>query len=261
MDLELKGKHVLITGGTRGIGLACARLFLREGARVSICGRSAASRDAALAALAGLGSIRAYLADVEQAAAAAAMVEQVEAEQGPIDVLVNSAGAAARHHFADLDPAAWQAAMNAKFQTYVNVTDPLIKRMAARGSGVVVNVIGAGGKVPRTTHLAGGAANAALMLATAGLAVAYGPQGIRVNAVNPTQTLTDRLKQGMVVEARAQGITEEEAMRRSAAGVPLRRIATPEEVADAVVYLSSARASYISGVILAIDGAGDAMVI
>lgn len=264
MDLGLQGKHVLITGGTRGIGFACARLYLQEGARVTLCGRSAAPRDAALAALAPLaiaGAVNAYLADATDPAAASRLVEQVEAGHGPIDVLVNCAGAASRRPFAELDPAAWKAALDAKFHAYVNVIDPLVKRMALRGSGAIVNVIGMGGKFPKPTHLAGGSANAALMLATAGLALAYAPQGIRINAVNPSLTVTERLQEGLAAEARLHGVSEEEALRQASASLPLRRLATAEEVADVVVYLSSARASYVSGAIVNVDGAAGAAIV
>lgn len=261
MDLGLRGKHVLITGGTRGIGLACARLYLQEGARVTLCGRSVASGDAALAALRGAGPVTIQLADLTDAQAARQMVEQAESQAGPIDVLVNCAGAAARRPFAELDPAAWRAAMDAKFHPYIHVTDPVIKRMAAHGHGAIVNVIGMGGKIPRPVHLAGGSANAALMLATAGLALAYGPHGVRVNAVNPSLTVTERLKEGLAADARQRGISEEEALRQSASALPLGRLASADEVADAVVYLSSARASYVSGAILNVDGAGGATVV
>ena len=261
MDLGLQGKHVLITGGTRGIGLACARLYLQEGARVALCGRSAASRDAALASLEGSGTATAYLADVTDPGAARALVEEVETQHGPIDVLVNCAGAASRRPFAELDPGAWKAALDAKFHAYVNVIDPLVKRMALRSSGAIVNVIGMGGKFPKPTHLAGGSANAALMLATAGLATAYAPQGIRINAVNPSLTVTERLQEGLVAEARLRGVSEEEALRQASASLPLRRFATAEEVADVVVYLSSARASYVSGAIVNVDGAASAAIV
>lgn len=261
MDLELTGKHVLITGGTRGIGLACARLYLREGARVTVCGRNPDSREAALQSLAPLGTAAGYVADLRDPQEAEALVDRVEREQGAIDILVNSAGAAKRTPFPELEATAWHLAMDAKFHTYVHVTDPVIKRMAARGHGSVVNVIGMGGKYPRPIHLAGGAANAALMLATAGLAAAYGPQGVRVNGVNPAATLTDRLQGGLKAEARLQGVSEEEAMRRAAAGVPLGRLAKPEEVADVVVWLSSPRASYVSGALLNVDGAASPAVV
>lgn len=261
MDLGLSGKHVLITGGTRGIGLACARLYLQEGALVSICGRSEASCEAALRALDAGGRVDAHIADVSDPAAVLRLADAAQARKGPIDILVNSAGGAARRPFAELDAAAWRAAMDAKFHTYVNVIDVVVKRMAARQQGAIVNVIGMGGKFPSTIHLAGGSANAALMLATAGLANAYAPSGVRVNAVNPTLTATDRLNEGLQAQARQEGISLDEARQRSASKMPLQRIATPEEVANVVVFLSSDRASYVSGAIVNIDGASSPSVV
>ena len=107
------------------------------------------------------------------------MVDQVESDIGAIDVLVNSAGAARRSAPADLDAAAWHAAMDAKYFSYIHPLDAVLKRMAARGRGAVVNIIGSGGKVANPVHLPGGAANAALMLASTGLAAAFAPKGIR----------------------------------------------------------------------------------
>ena len=125
-----------------------------------------------------LGEAYTIAADLTDAGAAAAMVERVEKELGPLDVLVNSAGAAKRTDADELTPAAWRAGMDAKYSSYIHVIDPVVKRMAARGRGAIVNIIGNGGKLPAPTHLAGGAANAALMLATAGLAgVAADAQG------------------------------------------------------------------------------------
>jgi NAD(P)-dependent dehydrogenase (short-subunit alcohol dehydrogenase family) len=139
--------------------------------------------------------------------------------------------------------------------------DPVIKRMGQRGSGAIVNVIGAGGKVASPTHLSGGAANAALMLVSAGMAAAYGGRGVRVNAVNPGLTLTERLKEGLAAEARLANIDIEEALARANQRVPLGRIANPEEIADAVLFLASPRASYITGAILSMDGAVTPMVV
>ncbi|OUM02425.1 SDR family oxidoreductase [Variovorax sp. JS1663] len=263
MDLQLSGKHVLVTGGSRGIGLACARGFLREGAQVSLAGRSQDHLDSALAQLRAEGhtAVRGHAADLGDAQAALAMLDAAEAGFGPVEVLVNSAGAARRTPFDELRPQAWQDAMQAKFFTYIHVMDPAIKRMGARGAGAIVNIIGMGGKVATTTHLAGGAANAALMLATAGLATAYGPRGVRVNAVNPAMTLTDRMAEGLAAEARMRQRSEDDVRRDAEARMPLGRIAKPEDIADAVLFLSSPRAGYISGAIVSMDGAATPMVV
>jgi NAD(P)-dependent dehydrogenase (short-subunit alcohol dehydrogenase family) len=261
MDLQIKGKHVLVTGGSRGIGLACAREFLAEGCRVSLVGRNAAHMDEVVAQLRAAGEVSGHCADLTDAAASTARTAAAEAAFGPIDILVNSAGAAKRTPYDELQPQAWHDAMQAKFFTYVHAMDPVVRRMGQRGTGAVVNVIGMGGKVATTTHLAGGAANAALMLATAGLAAAWGPHGVRINAVNPTLTLTDRLAEGFAVDARLRQVSQEDVQRQAEQKMPLGRIAKPEEVAAAVVFLASPRASYISGAILSMDGAAVPMVV
>jgi NAD(P)-dependent dehydrogenase (short-subunit alcohol dehydrogenase family) len=259
MDLQLEGRHVLITGGSRGIGLACAREFLAEGCKVSLVGRDSERLEQARASLGK--EVAGFRADLRDAAAALRVVDAAEAQQGPIAILVNSAGAALRTPFSELQPQAWHEAMQAKFFTYVHVMDPVVRRMGARGTGSIVNVVGMGGKVATPTHLPGGAANAALMLASAGLAAAWGPRGVRVNAVNPTLTLTDRLAEGLAADARLRGTTAEDVLRQSEQKLPLGRLARPEEVAAAVVFLASPRASYISGAILSMDGASTPMVV
>src|SRR3954447_23463649 len=136
MDLGFQSKTVIVTGGSRGIGLACARVFLSEGARVGITSRSSANIDRACAELV---SAFGLAADLTSADEAAAMIDAMESRLGPVDILVNCAGAARRTPPDELTPAAWKAAMDAKFFTYIQVIDPVVKRMAARGSGVIVN--------------------------------------------------------------------------------------------------------------------------
>ncbi len=252
MNLALNGRVALVTGGSKGIGLACAKTLLAEGARVAIVSRDPANIASALAKLPGAEGVA---ADFGDAASALAAIDEVERQLGAIDILVNSAGAARRTPADELTPADWRAAMDAKFFTYVNAFDPLSKRMGARGRGVIVNVIGMGGKVASPTHLAGGAANAALMLATAGLANAYAARGVRVVAVNPGLTETERLTEGLAATARQLGVDLAEARRREAAAIPLGRIASSQEIADVVAFLCSDRAAYVTGVTIGMDGA------
>ena len=255
MDLGLAGRSVLVTGASKGIGLACAAAFLREGARVALVSRSRANLDAGIASLApSAAKPHAIVADLSRADEAARAVDEAEAALGPLDVLVNSAGAARRYPPEELDAAAWHAAMDAKFFSYVHPMDIVVRRMAARGRGSIVNIIGSGGKVASPVHLPGGAANAALMLATTGLAAAYGPRGVRVNGINPGGTLTGRVQEGLAAEARMTGRTPDELLAAQQARIPLRRLGTPEEVAEVALFLASDRASYVTGAIVPMDG-------
>jgi NAD(P)-dependent dehydrogenase (short-subunit alcohol dehydrogenase family) len=251
MDLELAGKTVFITGGSKGIGLACADAFLAEGARVAICSRSGDNLSKAKSTRLSLYSVAADLIDLDEAAKA---IDDVERNFGKIDILVNSAGAARRAAPDELTPAFWRAAMDAKFFSYINVIDPVIKRMAARGSGVIVNVIGVGGKVATPVHLAGGSANAALMLATAGLGATYAAKGVRVVGVSPGLTETERVAEGLAADAKLANISIEQARQKAVGKMPMGRMASAAEIANAVIYFSSPKAGYVSGTTISIDG-------
>jgi len=261
MKLGLEGKLALVTGGSRGIGLACARLLAQEGARVAIASRTPSHLEDARANLAGAGiPVAIYPADLRDAGAAAAMVDAVETELGAIEVLVNSAGAAKRYNPESLDAAAWHDTMDAKYFATVHVVDPVIKRMGARGRGVIVNIIGQGGKVAGIHHIAGGAANAALMLVTAGLSSAYAKRGVRVVAINPGATLTDRVQESLALEAAQQGVSVEEARKRGEARIPMGRYATAEDIARMAVFLASEQASYVTGAIVPMDGGSNPVI-
>lgn len=262
MDLGLTGRTVIVTGGSKGIGLACARAFLAEGARVALVSRSQANLDDAVQQLnpASTTQLMALAADLKDAASAQAVVANVDAQWGSIDVLVNSAGAAKRYLPEDLNAAAWHDAMDAKYFTYLHAMDAVLPRMAAKGSGVVINIIGMGGKVATPYHLPGGAANSALMLATVGLANVYGPKGIRVNAINPAATMTSRVQEALRLEAKMRGTSEQEVLAQGEAKVPLRRYAAPEDVADLTLFLASARAGYITGALIPMDGGANPLI-
>jgi NAD(P)-dependent dehydrogenase (short-subunit alcohol dehydrogenase family) len=243
-------------GRRRGrIGLACAAALAREGAVVVGVSRSEANLAQARASLAAQGlEMHAVVADLVDSAAAARLVDEAWARFGAIDVLVNSAGAARRYAPDELEPAAFRQAMDAKYFSYVHVMEPVARRMAARGQGSIVNVIGQGGRQAGVMHIAGGAANSALMLATVGLARAYAGKGVRVNAVNPGLTRTSRIDEGLEASARTSGRSREALLEDELARIPMGRLAEPAEIADAVAWLASGRASYVSGAIVPMDG-------
>jgi len=257
MDLNLTGRVVLITGGSKGIGLACARAFLAEGAKVAIASRARENLERAAQSL---GPVAWVAADLTRPEAGSEAVRAVESKLGPVDVLVNSAGAAKRTLPEDLDAQAWHAAMDAKYFTYIHAMQAVLPAMAARGAGNVVNIIGMGGKVATSYHLPGGAANSALMLATVGLANVYGPKGIRINAINPGATLTDRVKEALKLEAQVRKTSEEEVLAQGQARVPLRRYASAEEVADVALFLASDKASYVTGALIPMDGGSNPLI-
>jgi NAD(P)-dependent dehydrogenase (short-subunit alcohol dehydrogenase family) len=178
MELGLRNRSVPITGGSKGIGLTCARAFLDAGARVAIVSRDRGNLDQAGASL---GAITLIAADLARAGEAERMAREAEAALGPIDGLVNSAGAAKRHAPDELNAQAWHAAMHAKYFTCIHAMDAVLPSMRERKRGNAVNIIGAGGKVAAPIHVPGGAANSALMLASVGLAGVYGKFGVRIN--------------------------------------------------------------------------------
>jgi NAD(P)-dependent dehydrogenase (short-subunit alcohol dehydrogenase family) len=261
MDMRLQGKIVVVSGASKGIGYACAEAFAAEGARVVIVSRSQANLDAAVARFpASTHPPTAIAADMTRADDAERMVAAVEQQVGAIDVLVNSAGAARRYAPADLDAQAWHDAMDAKFFSTIHPADAVLRRMVVRKRGVIVNIIGMGGKVANPVHLPGGAANAALMLATAGLSAAYAASGIRVNGINPGGTLTGRVQEGLKAEAKLTGLPEAELLARNQARIPLGRFARPEEIAAVAVFLAAEPASYLSGAIISMDGGASALI-
>jgi NAD(P)-dependent dehydrogenase (short-subunit alcohol dehydrogenase family) len=262
MELGLKDKVVLVTGGSKGIGLACAHAFGAEGAKVAIVSRDPANLARAREQLASAG-LRVHLAraDLHEPHGAADVVEEVWNALGPIDVLVNSAGAARRYDPETLDAAAFRATMDAKYFPSIYPQQEVLRRMVERVKsgeaaqpGTIVNIIGMGGKVASDIHIAGGAANAALMLATVGLAHYYARYGIRINAINPGATLTGRVEEALKLEADRAGVDVAAARASSEAKVPLGRYAKPEEIADVALFLASRRASYVSGAIVPMDG-------
>lgn len=261
MDNGLGGLTALVTGASKGIGLACAIALARAGARVVGVSRTESNLAAAREALAreGLG-MTTFAADLSDGAAAARLVDEVESKIGPIAVLVNSAGAARRYAPQELDPAAFRQAMDAKYFTYVHVMEPVARRMASRGGGSIVNVIGQGGRQAGVLHIAGGAANSALMLATVGLARAYAAKGVRVNGINPGLTRTTRVDEGLEAEARASGRERSALLAEAVARIPMGRMAEPEEIAEVALFLVSKRASYVSGAIIPMDGCGASVI-
>jgi NAD(P)-dependent dehydrogenase (short-subunit alcohol dehydrogenase family) len=266
MNLYLDNKHVVIAGGSSGIGFACACEFLNEGATVTIISRNSELLLQSYTLLLELyptaqGKLFTYLCDLTDAVAVDQVINQIEESVGHIDILVNSTGTPHRTDAFNLSADDWHSAMSSKYFSYMNVITPVINKMKIRGQGSIVNVAGTGGKSPRPYRIPGGAASSAIMAATIGLAAEFGKFGVRLNVVNPDVVLTgNHLKPGGSLKQRVESVTIENAVKMTQPNMPFGRLSLAKEIADAVVFLSSSRASYISGTILTVDGAANPVI-
>jgi NAD(P)-dependent dehydrogenase (short-subunit alcohol dehydrogenase family) len=254
MDLELRNKSILITGASKGIGFACAAAFAAEGCRLHLAARDAAMLEAARAKLAGQHGVEVSCHPYDLGVAANAV--KLARECGDIDVLVNNAGAIPAGTIDQVGDEKWRHAWDLKVFGYINLAREVYAGMRARGSGVIVNVIGMAGERNRPEYIAGSSGNAALMAFSRALGAESVDHGIRVVGVNPGRIQTERQVEA-VMDAAERKLGDrarwQEMMTQMASKAPFKRFGRPDEVADLVVYLASARASYISATVVNID--------
>lgn len=254
MELELADSAVAVTGGSRGIGRAVAEAFADEGADVAICARGEEALESTARDVEAWHDVRcvAVPADLTDPDEARAFVETAADRLGGLDVLVNNAGSAPYGTITELSERDWREALDLKFMGAVRCTRAALPHLS--GEGRVVNVVGRAGVEPSPATLTSGAANAAELNLTAALAEQYGPEGVRVNAVNPGPVDTGRLDEIVADVADALGVEEPEAREIVADTTAMGRVATPEEVANVVVFLASGAASFVNGATVAVDG-------
>lgn len=252
MDLGLKGRCALVTGGSMGIGKAAALELAAEGCRVAI---AACGREALDAAATEIGpETLALQADCTRPEEIRRMVAEVHGRFGRIDILVNSIGAARSGHFLKLSDEDWRESLELKLFGIVRCCREVIPRMRSQRWGRIVNLIGHRGRQPETQAMPAGVANAGLINFTKALADEFVRDGILVNGVSPCPMETRRLDYMVKAKAAMSGISEEAAREEFLRDIPIGRFAKPEEIAPLIAFLVSARNSYISGTTIAIDG-------
>ena len=257
MHLGLEGKRAIVTGASRGIGYETARLFLREGVRVLICARDGDKLSAARDALPNEtgGEVHGVQADMSVEADIARLVDAAKQQLGGVDILVNNAGTMYSGRFAVLTDESLKAQLETKlfgFMRAIRLVSPL---MRAQKWGRIVNMIGGAGKEPDPYMFGSGMTNSALLNLTKSLSAELGEDNVLVNAVCPgwvDTSLWKRNAEGLKSELGVK--SEEEARRLAARKNALNRFGKPEELASAIVFLCSERASYITGVSLNLDG-------
>jgi NAD(P)-dependent dehydrogenase (short-subunit alcohol dehydrogenase family) len=251
MELGLKGRTALITGGSRGIGFGAARTLAAEGCHLHLAARSAADLEAARRTITEVHAVdvTCHAMDLADSANVLALARACS----DVDILVNNAGAIPQGSVTALDEKTWRSAWDLKVFGFVNLTRELYRSMCARRSGVIVNVIGTAGERPSAVYIAGSMGNASLIAMTRALGAESPAYGVRVVGVNPGAIETDR----QVVRWRAraeQELGSAERWRELTTGFPFGRLGTVDEVVNMIAFLCSDRSSYTTGTVITIDG-------
>lgn len=255
MDLDLKGKSVLVTGGNRGIGLAIALAFAGEGANVAICGRDKAALEAAEAKIAAKGvKARAVAVDLFTAEGCLGAVEAPVSAFGGLDVLVNNASTAISGNIETLDDDGLMERLNGKTLAYMRCCRAALPQLRRSRCGRIICIGGTAARHAGDTALPSALGNSALVAFVKQLSGTVAAQGITANVVHPPFTKTDRYPARRAARAKQLGVSEEEAEASFAAQFPIGRIVEPSDIAPMVLFLASPHAAAITGQSIAIDG-------
>ena len=257
MDLELKGKRTIVTGGNRGIGRCCALALAREGARVCITARSQERLDTVIDEISEAGGeAHAVAVDLTILESCQKVVSETVARFGGVDILVNCAGAARGGDILDLPTELIDDALSLKSYSYLRLSQLVIPHMRQNGWGRIINIAGGAGTSPSSGNIPVSLANIAILNMTRALSDAVSKDGILVNTICPGLTNTQRARDVQQASADEAGKDVEELLQELGNELPAGHIAEPEEIANVVAFLASEPCSYIFGSSIYMDGGG-----
>jgi 3-oxoacyl-[acyl-carrier protein] reductase len=254
MELGLRERVCVVTGSTAGIGRETARFLCEEGARVVVTGREGERVERVRSEI---GAELGVVCDLSEPEAPTSLVAEATARVGPLDVLVNNVGVAYQLPFEEVSDSQWDEMWQLNVMSYVRAIRAALPQMRKRHRGSIVNVSSTAGKRPSTSMPNYSVTKAAVLSLSRLVADLYAAEGIRCNAVTPGPTATDAwLGEGGLADQQAarSGATKEEVLEAVGKGRPLGRLAEPDEIAAVIVFLTSERASYVTGAAWSADG-------
>lgn len=263
MDLALKGKTALVTGASQGIGLAIARALVGEGASVLITSRTSerlrqaatSLREHASGAEAGESpQVLSVVADLSLRAEVERVAQEAERQLGRVDILINNAAASHNGPFFEMSDEALIETWQVKALGYMRLVRAVAPGMMERREGNIVNIVGGAARTPTLDFIAGSMVNAALVNFTRGISRELAPYNVRINAISPGWTMTERQERSFAMQAAARKVSVHEIERQRSRAIPLNRLVTGEEIATLTLLLVSGRLPSMTGEDIVIDG-------
>jgi len=256
METGLRGKTVLITGASQGMGRATAEAFAAEGARLAMCARNQKTLEAAQAEISSRHKTEVMVeaVDVTDADKLRRFVAAAAEHFGGIDVAVANAGGPPAKNFLSLTPEDWRKAVDVNFLSVVTLAREVIPHMQRKRWGRFITITSTSVRQPIPDLLLSNSVRPAVVGLIKSLAIEFGKDGLTFNNIAPGYTATERLSELSKVRALAAGTSEEQIRERWAQEIPLRRLGEPQEIADAIIWLASDRAAYVTGQTLVVDG-------